>query len=205
MSLHISTEETRDRRDSPSTRRGLTIIELLVAVAIVAIWAGISVPALSTTLKRSKVNSTRAEMDAIGKSMRAYAEDRGFDSSDLASWARPDEHTGAGSYPTVLGDELENDHDGVGLEPCAAAGLERPYITGEPWTPGRRTSVPRRPSAPIRSMPGSLLRLSQSRCNRRRRRAGDAVRVVELISGGPDRTINTEDDLSMTVYRGPVH
>lgn len=186
--------------------RGMTIIELVIALAIVAILAGISLPALTTTLRRSKVNSTRAEMTAIGKSMRAYAEDRGFDSSDFASGRWPDEHAGAGSYPTILGDELESDTDGTGWNPVLRQGWNGPYITGE--------SVETQPTgvgtpATVRSY--QIDAWDRYYVYRNRDATGgavgseDAVRVVELISGGPDRTMNTEDDLSLTVYRGPVH
>jgi type II secretory pathway pseudopilin PulG len=189
-----------------AARRGITVIETLVAVAILAILAGISVPALSTSLQRSKINSTRAEMAAIGNAMRAYARDRGFDASDPERGRWPAEHPGSGSYPSVLGDELEVDPEGQGWNPALRRGWNGPYLIGEaltiePADDGAETAV--------RSYQVDAWNRYYLYRNRDGSGgtvdSGDSLRVVEVRSGGPDRTLSTDDDLEMTVYQGPIH
>lgn len=58
-------------------RRAMTLIELLVAVGILAILAALAIPSALDAQTRSKVARSRADLAAIRTALEAYATDHG--------------------------------------------------------------------------------------------------------------------------------
>lgn len=55
--------------------RGFTLIELLVVVALIAILAGLLLPALSGAKERARLTKVRAELYGVGLALEMYADD----------------------------------------------------------------------------------------------------------------------------------
>ena len=59
-------------------RNGFTLVELLIAVAIIGIVAAIAIPALTSSLQRARQKRTMGEMRTIATAISAYATDYPF-------------------------------------------------------------------------------------------------------------------------------
>jgi len=70
-------------------RSGLTVIEILVVVGIIALLAGMLIPAASTVRKMAKEVKQRAQLTAIELGLAAFKNDYGdYPPSDPYSWLR---------------------------------------------------------------------------------------------------------------------
>lgn len=88
-------------RTDPRRRRaqGFTLLELIVAMAILTILAGAAIPVYSRSMKRERTASTKAELVTLDASIRAYFEDTGVfpptfddlltDEEGLDGWTGP--------------------------------------------------------------------------------------------------------------------
>ena len=187
--------------------RGLTLVELIVALAVMAILGGISVPVVTRQLEKSKISSTRQEMSDLGKSLRAYASDVGFDPSAV-TWGRfPAEATGSGAYRTILGSDLEVNSTGTTWNAALRKGWNGPYISPErvKTDPDGRGTEADLPGYQIDGW-GRYYVYRNRNASGGRVRWSDAERVVTLISGGPDRNPSTvSDNITLVVYQGAIH
>jgi len=59
-------------------RNGFTLVELLIAVAIIGIIAAISIPALTASIQRARQKRSMAELRTIALAVSAYATDYPF-------------------------------------------------------------------------------------------------------------------------------
>lgn len=188
-------------------RTGLTLIELVVAAAVLAVLAGISVPVTGHILRASREAATKREMAALAEALRAYAQDRPF-APDRLRWGRfPPEAPGSGAYATILGLDLEEDLQGLGWDLQFMQGWNGPYIRSD--------------AAIVDPDGGGVTRTVRSHqvdawgryyVYRNRNASGGFVsrvndeRVVTLVSGGPDRDPATPgDNLEIVVHRGKAY
>ena len=96
------------------TQHGFTLLELVIAVAIVAILAGVTAPALFRHVADAKISATRSELASLALALESYA---------LA----------VGSYPTT-----QDGLDALAAAPPAlTASWRGPYLKGgvplDPW------------------------------------------------------------------------
>jgi prepilin-type N-terminal cleavage/methylation domain-containing protein len=187
----------RKRRDH---RAGFTLVEVLVAVAILALLAGAAIPVTTKVLRDGRISATKQEMAGLAKAIRAYGTDYGHAPSRL-TWGRfPAEYPGGGAYPTILGLDLEQDVAGVGWDMAYRRGWNGPYIQGEDVTTdaaGLGTPVTVR-SYQVDAWDRYYIYQNQG--------GTGTERTVTLLSGGPDRNPATAgDNLQVTVFRGPTY
>lgn len=58
-------------------KKGFTLIELMIVVAIIGILAAVAIPAYSNYTKRAKVSEITNAMGAVGSAMMEYYSDKG--------------------------------------------------------------------------------------------------------------------------------
>jgi len=118
-------------------RSGLTVIEILVVVGIIALLAGMLIPAASTVRKMAKEVKQRAQLTAIELGLAAFKNDYGdYPPSDPYSWLR----------------NVTDVQNSSGAQKLAEAlGLGFPRRRGEPMAiRGRRDAICGRDVFPVR-------------------------------------------------------
>ena len=75
-------------------QRGFTLIELMIAIAILAIITAIAIPAYQTYITEAKLSTARSNMDSI----RIFLEDRRL---ETGSYIGPSTHTTLTTIPQI--------------------------------------------------------------------------------------------------------
>ncbi len=168
-------------------RRGLTLIEILVVIAIMALLAGIATHTLFATIIRARVAQARSEIARIAGAVESYRREFGAYPPDTGEWneatfdprsihrylARGLVDAGTGKrYDSFMGIPsgrfVERDADGVGIHvdpwgnPYHLDAVHMVYASGK-W---RKTGEPYLPARP----------------------ATERTRPYKVISFGPDGT-----------------
>lgn len=63
--------------DRLATKRGFTLLELLVVILIIGLLTGIVAPRFMGQVSRSEVTTARAQLDALDKALQSYRIDTG--------------------------------------------------------------------------------------------------------------------------------
>src|SRR5690554_3899978 len=97
----VTQPSTRRRPQGPagSTRRsaGFTLIELMIAVAIIGILASIAYPSYQRYVERSRLSDGQAGLtQAAGEMERCYTQNYSYDEDCLLTTSSPE-----GVYPTI--------------------------------------------------------------------------------------------------------
>ncbi|MCX6827335.1 MAG: prepilin-type N-terminal cleavage/methylation domain-containing protein [candidate division Zixibacteria bacterium] len=92
--------------NSPSSQRGMTLIELVMVIIIIAITAGVAMKAITPSITAGKVEASKKEMGIIADAILAYTRDVGAAPANLTGLT-----TNPGSYTTWKGPYLRNGFD----------------------------------------------------------------------------------------------
>lgn len=74
------------------TRRGFTLVELLVVIIVIAVLAAIAIPKFASSSQRSKESSLRANLKVVRNAVEMFKNDTGFYPaalSDLTATSAP--------------------------------------------------------------------------------------------------------------------
>jgi type II secretion system protein G len=66
------------------TRRGFTLVELLVVIIVIAVLAAIAIPKFASSSQRSKESSLRANLKVVRNAVEMFKNDTGFYPSALS-------------------------------------------------------------------------------------------------------------------------
>ena len=75
-------------------RKGFTLIELMIVVAIIGILAAVAIPGFMTYIKNSKTSEAKTNLDAIKKGALAYYEAEHYDEAGLTAMSKQYPNTG---------------------------------------------------------------------------------------------------------------
>ena len=70
-------------------RKGFTLVELMVVVAVIGVLSAMLVPQVSRTIDKARVSRTCAELASIANALNAYLADTGSYPSSVWEWGRP--------------------------------------------------------------------------------------------------------------------
>lgn len=91
--------------------KGFTLIEVIVAIAVVAILASIALPMAAAIEDRARVDATRSELAGLHEALQAYFEDNGSFPADLADLSSDGFIAGGFDDNEITTDSWRNDYD----------------------------------------------------------------------------------------------
>jgi prepilin-type N-terminal cleavage/methylation domain-containing protein len=186
---------------------GMTMVELIVAVAIIAVLAGVSIPVTQGLMRKAKVSATKSEMSSLSKSILTHAKDVGYKPARV-QWGRfPSEASGSGSYTPILSVGLEEDTFSVGWDPVTRRGWNGPYVTSEVVTGDANGDGTEDTALSYQVDAWGRYYIYKNRDgNGNSVGLNDDERVITLTSGGSDvDPTTTDDNITLVIFRGPVY
>jgi prepilin-type N-terminal cleavage/methylation domain-containing protein len=192
-----------------SRRRAFTLIEMLVVIGIIAILAGIGLPAISAVRTRSQVSATEAFLDQLGLAIAQYKSDFGDYPPSRLSRLGLGKGNGAnegieclvrcvtttaksGPYIEFAAERLGN----TDSDKLSALGVDNPDLVEivDPWG---------NPLAYVHNADydrGSTVKLAVGGTETVAAAKGDTgqfegLTTYQLWSAGPDGEVDTDDDL----------
>ncbi len=183
-------------------KRGFTLVELLIVLAVIMIIAGVAIPQFVSFLEKSRVNAAKAEIETMGSAVREVRKDSGSyieNLNQLGDRSSPDEAKFSpwwgpyvSSLPTDIKDPWETtyiylfwDRQGNKKDPHLGN-----YPNGPPgggWEMGGRVGWNDKPLPPgLWKKLGGLTNPSNE--------------GFLLSSYGPDKQLGTADDIEYQSY-----
>ena len=100
-----------------TNRKGFTLIELMIVVAIIGILAAVAIPGFMTYIKNSKTSEAKTNLNAIGKGAVSYFETEHISSDGMSGFSK--------QYPSAdsaigLGKTASADTVGLKSNPTAS-------------------------------------------------------------------------------------
>lgn len=86
-------------------RRGFTLIELMVVIAIIGILAGILVPTIGGVMRNVRQNRLKTEVESLANAVEAYRDKYGEYPPDGSDWTVMERHLRK-AFPQILQSEL---------------------------------------------------------------------------------------------------
>lgn len=161
------------------SRRGFTMIEIVISIAIIAILLGISVPVVGGIMKEARISRAQADLDVIAKGILNLYQDTSFWPTDTSittsvRWTHTAnglyDRPAAAQYPNWKGPYIEKTLDPSNVDISCMDAWGGVYVYSNP----ARSATPPLPP------------------NSRHRRP------LSLSSNGPDRVAGNADDI---IYR----
>ena len=101
------------------TRKGFTLIELMIVVAIIGILAAVAIPGFMQYIKNSKTSEAKTNLNAIGKGAVAWFEAEHYSSNGMSSLTH--EYPGTDGTVVGLGTPASKTSIGVKTSPTTVA------------------------------------------------------------------------------------
>ena len=98
-----------------TNRKGFTLIELMIVVAIIGILAAVAIPGFMQYIKNSKTSEAKTNLNAIGKGATAWFQAEHYSADGMSSLTR--QYPGTGSTLVGLGTEASDTSIGVKTMP----------------------------------------------------------------------------------------
>lgn len=178
---------------------GFTLVELLIALAIIIIIAGIAIPQFVNFLERAKVDAAKAEIEVMGSAVREVRKDSGYyveNLDQLGDASSPDEQKFSpwwGPYVSSLPADIKDpwgaeyvylfwDTQGAKKDPHPGN-----YPPGKGWEMGEKVGWNDKPLPPgLWKKLGGL--------------TSPPKEGFLLFSCGPDKESATADDIEYQTY-----
>jgi len=180
---------------------GFTLVELLIALAVIIIIAGVAIPQFVNFLERAKVDVAKAELETMGSAVREVKKDTGCyveNLDQLGDTSSPDEIFSPwwGPYVSSLPADIKDPWGAeyVYLFWDRQEGKREPHLGNHPLgTPGGGWEMGEKEGWKDKPLPPGLWK-----------KLGGLDRPSDegflLFSGGPDKELATADDIEYRTY-----